>query len=152
MTREEYPDHYVFDYTISLQREKYLTNQLIAFNQTHSTALPIEQIEPLPLQITILDSAGKVAGGLVGRTHSIPGWFEISIIWIDDSLRQHGLGRRLMMEAERAARQRGCDYVRVATSDFQAPGFYQRLGYTLYGTLENCPPGETVFYLWKKLE
>ena len=33
----------------------------------------------------------------------------------------------------------------------QAPGFYSRLGYELYGTLENCPPGTTVFYFRKDL-
>ncbi|GCE31373.1 N-acetyltransferase [Dictyobacter alpinus] len=147
MVREEY----IFDPNISIQREQYLTNQLLAYNQTHSAALPIEHVDPSPLQITVLDPTGMVLGGLVGRTHAIPQWFEISIVWIDEALRQHGLGRRLMMEAEREAQQRGCRYARVTTSDFQAPGFYQRLGYILYGKLENCPPGEAVFYLWKNL-
>lgn len=152
MIPEDCPDQYVFDQTINIQREEYLTSQLIAFNQKHSTALPIEQVDPLPLQISLLDPTGTVLGGLVGRTHTIPQWLEISIIWIDESLRRSGLGRRLMEEAEREARQRGCHYARVTTSDFQAPGFYRKLGYILYGTLENCPPGETVFYFWKKLE
>lgn len=31
------------------------------------------------------------------------------------------------------------------------PGFYERLGYSLYGKLEKCPPGETVYYYWKEL-
>lgn len=152
MTQEGNPDRYIFDQTISPQREEYLTNQLLAFNQTHSTAFPIEHIDPLPLQISLLDATGTVLGGLVGRTHTIPQWFEISIIWIDESLRRHSLGRQLMEEAECEARRRGCHYARVATSDFQAPAFYQKLGYILYGTLENCPPGETVFYFWKNLD
>ncbi|MBO0792705.1 MAG: GNAT family N-acetyltransferase [Ktedonobacteraceae bacterium] len=152
MTQEERPDRYIFDLTPSPQREEYLTNQLRAFNQTHHTALPIEYIDPLPLQISLLDPTGTVLGGLVGRTHTIPQWLEISVIWVDESLRQHGFGRQLMEEAEREARQRGCHYARVATSNFQAPAFYQKLGYILYGTLENCPPGETVFYFWKKLD
>jgi GNAT superfamily N-acetyltransferase len=57
-----------------------------------------------------------------------------------------------MERAEREALRRGCHYARLATGNFQAPVFYQKLGYTLYGTLENCPPGETVFYFWKKLD
>lgn len=152
MSQEIPSDQYVFDHTVSEQRENYLTNQLIAFNQTHSTAFPIEHIDPLPLQIFLLDRTGTVLGGLVGRTHTIPQWLEISIIWVDESMRQHGLGRQLMEEAEREARLRGCHYARVATGNFQAPAFYQKLGYILYGTLENCPPGETVFYLWKNLD
>ena len=151
MTREENQDQYVFEQIESSQREDYLTNQLVAFNQTHSTALPIEHSDPLPLHLYVLDRTGTVLGGLVGRTHAIPSWFEISVIWIEERLRQQGLGRQLMRQAEHAAYQRGCHYARLATSNFQAPAFYQKLGYTLYGTLENCPPGETAFYFWKKL-
>ena len=151
MTQETSSDQYVFDHTISEQREEYLTNHLIAFNQIHSTALPIEHVDPSQLQISLLDRTGAVLGGLIGRTHTIPQWLEISIIWVDEPLRQRGLGRQLMEEAEHEARQRSCHYARVATSDFQAPAFYQKLGYILYGKLENCPPGETVFYWWKDL-
>lgn len=151
MTREENQDQYVFEQTVSEQREDYLTNQLVAFNQTHSTALPIEHSDPLPLHLFVLDRTGTVLGGLVGRTHTIPLWFEISVIWIEERLRHQGLGRQLLRQAEQEAYQRGCHYARVATSNFQGPAFYQKQGYLLYGTLENCPPGETVFYFWKKL-
>jgi ribosomal protein S18 acetylase RimI-like enzyme len=151
MTEEQNNHHYIFDSTVSEQREDYITNRLIAFNQAHTTALPTGQHDPLPLHIYVLDQAGTVLGGLVGRTHTIPLWLEISIIWIDDHVRGQGLGRRLMELAENEARQRGCQYSRVVTSNFQAPEFYQKLGYSLYGTLENCPPGETVYYFWKKL-
>ncbi|GCE07221.1 GNAT family N-acetyltransferase [Dictyobacter aurantiacus] len=152
MNQDVSRDQYVFDHAVNEQREDYLTNQLIAFNQSHSTALPIERVEPLPLQISLLDRTGMLLGGLVGRTHTIPQWLEISIIWIDESMREQGFGRLLMEEAEHEARQRGCHYARVATGNFQAPAFYQKLGYRLYGKLENCPPGETVFYLWKHLD
>ena len=84
--------------------------------------------------------------------NSIPKWLEISVLWIEESTRGHGVGRRLMEEAEREGRQRGCRYARLVTSNFQAPEFYRKLGYIAYGTLENCPPGETNFYLWKELE
>ena len=151
MPREESQDQYMFDQTVSEQREDYITNQLVAFNLAHSTALPLEEHYPLPLHLYLLDQAGTLLGGLVGRTHTIPMWFEISVIWIEERLRHQGLGRRLMEQAEYAAYQRGCRYARLASGNFQAPAFYQKLGYTLYGTLENCPPGETVFYFWKKL-
>jgi hypothetical protein len=51
-----------------------------------------------------------------------------------------------MERAEALARSRGCRYARLATCNFNAPGFYERLEYSLYGTLANCPPGETVFH------
>lgn len=151
MTQEENQDRYLFDQTVSEQRADYLTNQLVAFNQAHSTALHIVHHEALPLHLSVLDRTGTVLGGILGRTHAIPLWFEISVIWVDERLRHQGLGRRLMEQAEREAYQRGCRYARLATSNFQAPAFYQKLGYALYGTLEHCPPGETVFYFWKEL-
>ncbi|HEY7347073.1 MAG TPA: GNAT family N-acetyltransferase [Ktedonobacterales bacterium] len=144
-------DQYVFDQRVSEQREDYLTSQLVAFNQTHSTVLSIERHDLLPLHIYVLDRAGAVLGGVVGRTHAIPLWFEISVIWIEERLRHQGLGRELLRQAEQEAYQRGCRYARLATSNFQAPAFYEKMGYMLYGTLENCPPGETVFYFWKRL-
>jgi ribosomal protein S18 acetylase RimI-like enzyme len=152
MTSQEDSDGYVIDCSIDTQREEYITNQLVAFNQTHTTALATSPIAPSLLQLYVLDALGRTVGGLIGRTNSIPHWLEISVIWIEESIRGHGAGRRLMEEAEREGRQRGCLYARLATSNFQAPGFYRKLGYIAYGTLQNCPPGETIFYLWKELE
>lgn len=151
MADEINQSEYVFDSTVSEQREDYITDKLVAFNQIHSTALPIKHAEPAPLHLYLLDHSDNVLGGLIGRIHTIPFWFEISIIWVDEDLRHQGFGRRLMQQAEQEATQRGCSYARLATGNFQAPAFYNKLGYTLYGTLENCPPGETVFYFWKKL-
>ncbi len=151
MQQDENQEQYIFDQSVSEQREDFITNQLIAFNEAHSTAFAAELYEPQPLHIYVLDRAGNVVAGLVGRTHSLPSWLEVSIIWTDERARRQGLGRQLMERAENEARQHGCRYARAATSNYQAPGFYRKLGYQLYGTLENCPPGETVFYFWKEL-
>ena len=151
MIEDENQEQYIFDQTVNEQRDDYITHQLIAFNQTHSTALPIGDYTPLPLHVYVLDQDKTVLAGLVGRTHTIPMWLEVSVIWVDERVRNQGLGRQLMEKAEQEGRQRGCQYARLATSNFQAPTFYQKLGYTLYGTLENCPPGETVLYFWKRL-
>ncbi|HLL77918.1 MAG TPA: GNAT family N-acetyltransferase [Ktedonobacteraceae bacterium] len=151
MGEEKNSEGFVFDHRVDEQREDYVTNQLIAYNLAHTTAHVIEQHEPLPLHIYALDAGGAIRGGLIGRTHSIPQWLEVSVIWVDEQIRQHGLGRRLMEEAEREAWQRGCRYARLATGNYQAPEFYEQLGYSLYGQLENCPPGETVYYFWKEI-
>ena len=151
MTQNNSLDEYVFDHQVNEQREDFLTASLQAFNQTHTTAHPLAPHEALPLHLYALDQTGTMRAGLVGRTHAIPQWLEITLIWVDEPVRQQGLGRRLMEEAEGEARLRGCRYGRLATSNFQAPEFYERLGYSLYGRLENCPPGETVLYFWKEL-
>ncbi len=142
---------YRFDLDLSEHDASVVTDRLVAYNQTHgpTTSPPPEGARPL--RVAVRSGDGELGGGLIGRTHAIPFWLEISVLWVDEAARQHGLGRRLMERAEREARLRGCRFVRLATSDYQAPDFYRKLGYIQYGRLEDCPPGETAYYLRKAL-
>ncbi len=153
MASGEYAD-LVFDVGIDECRAEYIGRRLQEFNEAHSgKTVPWDdpQFPSSSLQVYVLDRAGTLLGGLKGRTHAIPTWLEVTCLWVDETVRGRGLGRQLMERAEALAKSRGCCYARLATCDFNAPGFYERLGYRLYGTLENCPPGETVFYYWKEL-
>lgn len=131
--------------------EDELTQRLVAYNLAHTAHQPAAPQEPRPLQFFAYDGSGALVAGVIGRTHSIPFWLEISILWVDEAQRQRGLGRRLVQQCEQEAAQRGCRYARLATSDYQAPAFYPKLGYSRYGLLADCPPGETVSYFWKPL-
>jgi ribosomal protein S18 acetylase RimI-like enzyme len=143
---------YTFSLDANEQRQEYISNSLRAFNQPHVSPLWQARPQPqAPLQIYVLDDHSAVLGGLTGRTNSIPEWLEIVNLWVAEHVRRHGLGRELMRRAEEEAKQHGCRYARLATSDYQAPEFYYKLGYTLYGKLENCPRGETVYYFCKEL-
>ncbi len=143
---------YAFSFAVDDDRAAYLTQQLIDFSQPHASPLWQHPPQPsAPLHIYALDISDALIGGVLGRTNSIPEWLEISVLWVAAGHRGHGLGRRLVSLAEAEAKQRSCRYVRVNTSQFQAPGFYPKLGYSLYGQLENCPQGETVYYFHKAL-
>lgn len=128
-----------------------VTQRLIAYNSAHAPNTPAAPEAERPLHVFAYAATGELIAGLVGRTHAIPFWCEISILWVDECYRRQGIGRRLMEQAEQEARRRGCRYARLSTSDYQAPNFYPRLGYTAYGHLADCPPGETVTYYWKPL-
>jgi hypothetical protein len=39
----------------------------------------------------------------------------------------------------------------VETADWQARPFYEKLGYTVFATLDNCPEGHTRYFLKKDL-
>ncbi len=106
---------------------------------------------PAPLHIYVLDETQQFVGGLVARTHAIRSWLEITVLWVDEGFRGAGIGRNLIERAEDEARRRGCSFSRLASSDYQAPEFYEKLGYSVYGRLEGCPPGEVAFYFCKKL-
>lgn len=104
-----------------------------------------------PLYIFLRDEEGRLVGGLLGDTYW--GWCAINIVWIDERFRQQGLGERLLAAAEDEARRRGCAHVQLDTLSFQARPFYEKLGYHVYGTLEDFPSGSghSRYYLDKDL-
>jgi hypothetical protein len=57
-----------------------------------------------------------------------------------------------MKMAEQEGLTRGCQSVFLDTHDFQALPFYQKLGYEIFGELEDFPPGHTRYYLKKRLQ
>ncbi|MEH2304137.1 GNAT family N-acetyltransferase [Nostoc sp.] len=62
-----------------------------------------------------------------------------------------GYGKALLLAAEQEAVNRGCLNVYVFTYSFQAPEFYQHLGYQVFGELEDFPPGHRRYFLKKSL-
>ncbi|MGB8646889.1 MAG: GNAT family N-acetyltransferase [Anaerolineae bacterium] len=102
-----------------------------------------------PLSVFLRDAQGKIVGGLVGGTHWE--WLHVELLWIDESLRGQDWGTRLLTAAEESARDRGCHAVHLDTMSFQALPFYQKLGYTVFGVLDNFPTGHKRYYLQKQL-
>lgn len=102
-----------------------------------------------PLSVLIRDAKGEIVGGLIGKIHW--GWLFVSHLWVAEALRSQGYGRQLMLTAEKAAKERGCDRVYLDTFSFQALGFYERLGYQIFGVLEDFPPGHQRYFLQKQI-
>lgn len=101
------------------------------------------------LIVTAKDADGALLGGLVGYTNWE--WLYVDLLWTDDGQRRGGLGSRLMRAAEEEAIRRGCKWSRLYTYDFQAPGFYRKLGYAVWAELEGYPPGHTQIWMRKAL-
>ena len=66
---------------------------------------------------------------------------ELSNVWVHEQHRGRGLGTRLLRSAETEAAARGCLRVVLATHSFQAPGFYERMGYERKYAIEGRPRG-----------
>lgn len=73
-------------------------------------------------------------------------------MWIEESLRHAGAGSGLTTTFEAEARRRGCERVVVSTHEFQAPRFYEKLGYAVYGAVDDYPLGYRHIHLVKVLE
>ncbi|MCG9755573.1 GNAT family N-acetyltransferase [Shewanella insulae] len=101
-----------------------------------------------PLTVLAHNDTGKLIGGVYGRT--IYKNFLIHVVWVDESARGTGLGRDLMLEAERLAISRGCQQAQVDTLDFQAPDFYQKLGFTTAGVIPAFEGSPARYFLFKR--
>ena len=97
----------------------------------------------------VRDARGRTRAGLVASVWA--GWLYIDNLWVADGWRGRGLGARLMARAEREAVRRGCGSAWTDTFSFQAPGFYRKLGYKVFGTLD-VPRGQRRYFLRKRLK
>ena len=120
-----------------------LPNGLEAFNERQWPDHP----SWLPLGVFVRREK-EVVAGLAGETYC--GWLFIRYLWVSESLRGRGVGRELMVHAEARARDRGCHSACVDTFSFQAPGFYEKLGYEEFGRLD-YPPDHRRHFLKKRL-
>jgi GNAT superfamily N-acetyltransferase len=95
------------------------------------------------------EESGQVCGGMIGRNF----WdiFAIDILWLDEKLRKHGYGSKLIQMAEDKARELKCSMIKLDTLSFQALGFYQKHGFEVYGQIEGVAGEYTHYYLVKKL-
>lgn len=91
---------------------------------------------------------GVLIGGMRGIVNM--GLVEIRGVWVEPSYREAGLGRRLMTTLEDRARSRGATRSALWTYDWEARGFYEKLGYEIYGTLP-YPAGTTRYFMKKDL-
>lgn len=99
--------------------------------------------------VSVRDKDGAIRGGIVGYT--MWNWCFVELFWIDEALRGTGVGTDLMAKAEAIAARRGARHIYLDTFSFQGDGFYQRLGYEVYGELGDFPPGHRRMWLKKDL-
>ena len=125
------------------EMRKAIVEPLIEFN--HSRIGKPETYRSLAILLS--NESDEIVGGLYGSTAFSTLW--VDLLFVPKSMRGIGIGRKLMTEAEAEATRRGCHAATLHT--FQARGFYERLGYSVFGILDDCPPGHSRFYLTKRL-
>ncbi len=102
-----------------------------------------------PLNVYMRDPQQQIQGGLLGRTDTSA--LFIASLWIAEPFRRRGYGKQLVLTAEREAVCRGCHFSHLDTFSYQAPDFYRRLGYEVFGVLEGYGGGHTRYFLKKPL-
>ncbi|HYX71647.1 MAG TPA: GNAT family N-acetyltransferase [Nitrososphaera sp.] len=100
-----------------------------------------------PLAIFLRNTEGQIVGGLRGIT--VWGWLFVSQLWVAETFRGQDYGTKIMEAAELEAKSRNCHAAYVDTFSFLALDFYQKVGYTVFGQLEDFPKGHTRYFLKK---
>jgi len=92
-----------------------------------------------PFSAVRRDGTGNIRAGISGYTWG--GCCYISYLWVDESERGRGVGTALVNAAEEHAKSVRCRRMLLATHSFQAPAFYERLGYEKEAVIRDHPPG-----------
>lgn len=91
----------------------------------------------------------KLIGGAIGFIQY--NWYFLDLLYIDEEYRGQDIGTNLLKKIEEFAKKENLTGVRMETWDFQARGFYEKNGYSVFGEIKDCPPGTIVYCLKKEL-
>lgn len=130
--------------TPTVEEKDTIYQQLLDYNLARLENTNVEE-----LALFLEDEAGQKTAGLIGETHG--NWLEIDYLWVSETLRGQDIGTALIKEAENVARKRGCLSAFLFTFDFQAPGFYEKLGYEEKFVLADFPVSGKKHFYTKKL-
>lgn len=132
------------------QNEK---NEKIIFEGLAKNTLEKAGISPeetcVPYQFTYKDQKNQVQGGITGFCYC--GCIYINMLWVSPEYRGQKLGVSLVNEAEKFGKQQGCTFSTVNTMEWEAPEFYQKLGYEVEFMREGYSDHHKMFFLRKSL-
>ncbi|MCR8646007.1 GNAT family N-acetyltransferase [Paenibacillus sp. N1-5-1-14] len=89
----------------------------------------------------------KVVGGIMCNMFMYS--LYIDVLWVDEKYRGQDYGSKLIAGVEEIAKEKGCILVDTCTYSYQAPEFYVKCGYEIYGILEGFPDGIKKYHLKK---
>jgi ribosomal protein S18 acetylase RimI-like enzyme len=122
--------------------DKKMRNGLVAYENEHGV-----DVNYKPFSLVLSGENDQVIGVLKAYT----AYSEIYIddLWVDKAYRFKGYGRQLIEALEVKFKGKGFNNINLVTSEFQAPAFYKRCGFTVEFTRENLynPKLSKVFFI-----
>ncbi|WP_404450975.1 GNAT family N-acetyltransferase [Virgibacillus necropolis] len=101
------------------------------------------------ISFILRDDFGDIVGGITANMF----WHHIHIdfLWVDKRFRKEGYGSLLLKKLEDFAKENACRLIYLDSFSFQAPGFYQKNGYKIFGKIDDHPKGYDLYFLQKRL-
>ena len=122
---------------------EFLDKGLDKFNHAY---IPVKQLKDFGF---FCKDGDRIIGGVNGVLN-VGYWAKIDMFYVDDEFRGRDIGTRLMNEVEKFARQNLCIGIYLSTWDWQAKGFYEKMGFSVFGVLNNSPKVGSTKYEMKK--
>lgn len=105
---------------------------------------PIEQFA-----FFVRDPQNKIVGGINGYMYY--GCLSIDQLYLEETLRGEGYGRLLVKKAEELAISKNCRFSVVNTMDWEAKGFYEKLGFIVEFERDGYDKESTLYCLKKNI-
>ncbi|SET54887.1 Acetyltransferase (GNAT) family protein [Salinibacillus kushneri] len=129
------------------QARDFIRKKLIEYNMDQ---LPDHLKKPKEdISFLLKNDKDEIVGGITGTIY----WdhLHVDFLWVDNRERSRGNGTKLLNKIEDFARTRGCNFMFLDTFSFQAPEFYQKNGFEVFGTINNHPvEGHQQYFLIKR--
>jgi ribosomal protein S18 acetylase RimI-like enzyme len=132
---------------MSLEDSQMMSTHLRNFNIEQSNGRSTNP--ETSINLTLKNKTGEVVGGI--RSRAFYQSLTIDFLWIDKNYQRIGYGKELMQKVEEIAREQGCISANTMTYSFQAPQFYEKLGYKIVGAFVEYPSDIKKFFLEKRL-
>ncbi|MHA1492920.1 MAG: GNAT family N-acetyltransferase [Candidatus Thorarchaeota archaeon] len=141
-------DRYAITTEPTDEEVKEFQNGLEEYNMSQTDG---EFNSPQPwLSLVLKDHEDIIVGGVLTSTLYWTQYLEV--LWVDEKYRGNGYGRNLILEAHRLAKKQGCVSSHTYTFSWQAPDFYQAVGYKLIATYDGYHGGITELILMKRFD
>lgn len=127
-----------------LEISNIINDGLKEYNQTK-----IGPYEIIPFNIYAIDTQEKVIAGIKGEF--INQLVRVNLVWVDENNRNKGIGTKLFEALEKYAKEHNYKIIQLFTTDFQAPGFYEKLGFTCMAKVDRVFVGGKIDYLMRKV-
>lgn len=124
---------------------EYIDDKLVEYNWSQVPA--VHDFEPIGRKIQG-DNDEPLAAGFAGVNFWNIAFVEM--LWVDEPHRNQGVGSSLLSDIEWEAKKNGACIMLIDARDWNVD-FFQKLGYTVYCTLDDYPNGYRKYKLLKRL-
>ena len=132
----------------SAEDQQLIDDKIVAFNRGK---VPFTQDETIiSMNYVIKDEQEKIMAGINALMYC---WkiLYVDVLFVDEEYRHREFGSQLLKKVETEAKLHGATLVHLDTFAWQAKDFYIKMGYQVFGVLDDCPPGHKRYYMQKIL-